>query len=184
MPDRVFVPSRFSRLTAGSKAGETSRRRWFVGRRLDEVRSERARCPRGWHRAALVCTRGRSMRAGKPACRAGPARRLAGVPGRTRTAVDRVPLPRTPHKGAPRVMRIGLFYGGLPLEWDVAGQVEQVVLAEHEGFDACWFAHITGADALTVLALAGARTARIELGAAVVPILPRFPTALAQQALT
>ena len=81
-------------------------------------------------------------------------------------------------------MRIGLFIGGTPVPWDLAGHVDAVVRAEADGFDGCWLAHIAGADALTVLALAGARTARIELGTAVVPIYPRHPTALAQQALT
>jgi 5,10-methylenetetrahydromethanopterin reductase len=81
-------------------------------------------------------------------------------------------------------MRIGLFIGVTPVPWDLFGQVEQVVLAEEDGFDSCWFTHIGGADALTVLALAGPRTQRIELGTAVVPSYPRHPTALAQQALT
>jgi len=39
-------------------------------------------------------------------------------------------------------------------------------------------------DALTLAALAGAETARIEIGTAVVPIQPRHPIALAQQALS
>ena len=42
----------------------------------------------------------------------------------------------------------------------------------------------SGFDALTMLALAGRQTSRIELGTAVVPTYPRHPTALAQQALT
>jgi 5,10-methylenetetrahydromethanopterin reductase len=81
-------------------------------------------------------------------------------------------------------MRIGVVIGVTTVPWDLFGQVEQVVRAEADGFDSCWFTHIAGADALTVLALAGPRTQRIELGAAVVPIYPRHPTALAQQALT
>src|SRR5687767_7454922 len=90
------------------------------------------------------------------------------------------PRPRKRRVG----MRIGLFIGVTPVPWELFGQVEQVVLAEEDGFDSCWFTHIGGADALTVLALAGPRTQRIELGTAVVPIYPRHPTALAQQALT
>jgi len=45
-------------------------------------------------------------------------------------------------------------------------------------------ANIFGLDALTTLALAGARTTRIELGTFVVPTFPRHPFAMAQQALT
>jgi 5,10-methylenetetrahydromethanopterin reductase len=81
-------------------------------------------------------------------------------------------------------MRIGVFFGVTAVPWDLFGQVEQVVRAEADGFDGCWFTHTGGADALTVLALAGPRTQRLELGAAVVPIYPRHPTALAQQALS
>ncbi|HEV2123178.1 MAG TPA: LLM class flavin-dependent oxidoreductase [Chloroflexota bacterium] len=78
-------------------------------------------------------------------------------------------------------MRIGLFFGATTMPWDVFGQVEQVVLAEQDGFESCWFAHTAGTDALTVLALAGPQTQRIELGTAVVPIYPRHPTALASR---
>ena len=43
--------------------------------------------------------------------------------------------------------------------------------------------HIFGLDALTALAVAG-RGHAIELGTAVVPVYPRHPAALAQQAMT
>ena len=78
-------------------------------------------------------------------------------------------------------MRIGimLLSGGTPEEI-----VAQVVEAEERGFASAWLANIRGVDALTVLALSGPRTARIELGTFVVPTYPRHPTALAQQALT
>lgn len=56
--------------------------------------------------------------------------------------------------------------------------------AEHNGFATGWLSHHFGADALTVLALAGRETGRIELGTWVVPTYPRHPAALAQQALT
>src|SRR6478672_7119860 len=56
--------------------------------------------------------------------------------------------------------------------------------AEREGFATAWLSHAFGVDALTVLALAGRETERIELGTSVVPTYPRHPAALAQQALT
>jgi F420-dependent oxidoreductase-like protein len=61
------------------------------------------------------------------------------------------------------------------------GRVEQ---AERDGYATVWFSNIFELDALTVIALAGQRTSRIELGTAVVPTYPRHPAALAQQALT
>ena len=78
-------------------------------------------------------------------------------------------------------MRIAEFAGGTN---DVATQVQSVVKAEEDGFDGIWFGQIFGPDVLMVLALAGQRTSRIELGTSVVPIYPRHPHALAQQALT
>ncbi|HYC01074.1 MAG TPA: TIGR03564 family F420-dependent LLM class oxidoreductase [Candidatus Limnocylindrales bacterium] len=62
--------------------------------------------------------------------------------------------------------------------------VEAIVRAEADGFDTAWRPHIMGLDALMVLAVAGQRTSRIELGSAVVPTYPRHPHSLAQQAAT
>lgn len=78
-------------------------------------------------------------------------------------------------------MRIAEFAGGVNT---VDGQVQSVVNAEKDGFDAIWFGQIFGPDVLTVLALAGERTSRIELGTSVVPTYPRHPHMLAAQALT
>ena len=47
-----------------------------------------------------------------------------------------------------------------------------------------WLAQIFGADALTMMAVAGAQMPGIEFGTAVVPTYPRHPTALAAQAMT
>ena len=78
-------------------------------------------------------------------------------------------------------MRIGLFMlASAPLP-AILSQVEQ---AERAGFATAWLPNIFAHDALTVLALAGQRTAAIELGVGVVPTYPRHPAALAQQALT
>lgn len=63
--------------------------------------------------------------------------------------------------------------------------VDQVRKAEADGFAAAWSVHFSrGVDALSVLAVAGAGTSRIALGAGVVPTYPRHPLALAQQAAT
>lgn len=62
--------------------------------------------------------------------------------------------------------------------------VEQIVDAEARGFHAAWMPQVTGFDALTVLAMAAARTERILLGTSVVPTWPRHPVVMAQQALT
>jgi F420-dependent oxidoreductase-like protein len=84
-------------------------------------------------------------------------------------------------------MRIGLSInpsagGGRPATVDQI--IEQVATVANAGFDTAVFAQLSGVDALTVIALAGRVVPRVELATAVVPIYPRHPTALAQQALT
>jgi F420-dependent oxidoreductase-like protein len=78
-------------------------------------------------------------------------------------------------------MKIAEFAGGVNT---VEGQVQSVINAEKDGFDSIWFGQIFGPDVLTVLALAGQKTSRIELGTSVVPTYPRHPHMLAAQALT
>jgi 5,10-methylenetetrahydromethanopterin reductase len=80
-------------------------------------------------------------------------------------------------------MRIGLFVGVTgPITLATAlGAASQ---AERAGLDSFWLPNIFALDALTSLAAIGAQTERIELGTNVVPIHPRHPMALAQQALT
>ena len=78
-------------------------------------------------------------------------------------------------------MKISIFSGaGASLE----DSVNEVVAAENDGFAGFWFGHIFNADALTTIALAGAKTKRIELGTGVVPIYLHHPFAMAQQAIT
>ncbi len=81
-------------------------------------------------------------------------------------------------------MRIGLFVGALDLMRDVSERLQRICQAEEDGFDSYWLPQHFGADMLTVIAMAGMQTHRIELGTAVVPTFPRHPVALAQQALT
>jgi len=78
-------------------------------------------------------------------------------------------------------MNIVEFAGGANA---VAAQMQSVVRAEEDGFDGIWFGQVFGPEVLTVLALAGQKTSRIELGTSVVPTYPRHPHMLAQQALT
>lgn len=78
-------------------------------------------------------------------------------------------------------MKIGLFLSGVG---DLDAQVEQAVAAERDGFASVWYSQIFGHDALTIIALAGRKTERIELGTSVVPIHPRHPFTFAQQALS
>jgi F420-dependent oxidoreductase-like protein len=62
--------------------------------------------------------------------------------------------------------------------------VEQVTRFADQGFATAAFANIFGYDALTLVAVAGPAVPRIELETAVVPIFPRHPVAMAQQAVT
>jgi 5,10-methylenetetrahydromethanopterin reductase len=78
-------------------------------------------------------------------------------------------------------MKIGLF-GNSGASLDDA--VEEAVEAAADGFASYWLPQVMGIDAMTVLALAGARTDSIELATAVLPIQIRHPFAVASQALT
>jgi 5,10-methylenetetrahydromethanopterin reductase len=78
-------------------------------------------------------------------------------------------------------MRIGLSFDATQ---PPAQMVDQIVQAEQDGFDSCWMLHIFACDPLVLIAMAGARTSRIELGTSVTPIYGRHPFALAQEALT
>jgi 5,10-methylenetetrahydromethanopterin reductase len=82
-------------------------------------------------------------------------------------------------------MRIGLYLSNAhsgPHALDTLRA--EIVQAEQDGFTSVWLPHIFNLDALTALAVAGAGVPRIEFGTSVVPIYPRHPAALAQQALT
>ncbi|MFB4309671.1 TIGR03564 family F420-dependent LLM class oxidoreductase [Actinomadura sp. GTD37] len=84
-------------------------------------------------------------------------------------------------------MRIGVMIGperGDPAR-KAARMVEDVGWAEGAGLDTAWIPQIPNDfDALTAAALMGARTTRIELGTAVVPLQAQHPIALARQALS
>jgi len=84
-------------------------------------------------------------------------------------------------------MRIGVMIG--PERGRYATKVERLRAdarwADEAGLASLWVPQVPDDfDALTLAAVAGAETARIEIGTAVVPIQPRHPIALAQQALS
>ena len=84
-------------------------------------------------------------------------------------------------------MRIGLMVA--PERGRYATKVERMRAAarwaEEAGLDSIWTPQIPDEiDAMTAVALIGAATHRIEVGTAVVPVQPRHPIALAQQALS
>jgi 5,10-methylenetetrahydromethanopterin reductase len=82
-------------------------------------------------------------------------------------------------------MRIGLNGSRLiAMGSPVAAIVDDAVDAEAAGFSSYWLAQLAVPDALTVIAMTGARTSTIELGTAVIPTWPRHPLMLAGQALT
>lgn len=78
-------------------------------------------------------------------------------------------------------MRIGI---GVEAASTLDQTLENFRQAEADGFASAWASNIFGYDAISLLALAGRVTERIELGTFVVPTYPRHPVAIAQQALT
>jgi F420-dependent oxidoreductase-like protein len=80
-------------------------------------------------------------------------------------------------------MKIGLGHGDTGAQ-TLEEQVEQIVAEEKDGFEQAWFSQIMGGDSLTIIALAGVRTSKIEFGTAVIPTYPRHPFTMAQQVLT
>ena len=84
-------------------------------------------------------------------------------------------------------MRIGLMIG--PERGRYRSKIDRMRTdgrwAEEAGFATVWLPQIPDEfDALTAATLVGAETSRIEVGTAVVPVQPRHPIALAQQALS
>jgi len=84
-------------------------------------------------------------------------------------------------------MRIGVMVG--PERGRYATKVERMLAdaawAEEAGLASLWIPQIPDDfDALTAAALIASATSRIEIGTAVVPVQPRHPIALAQQALS
>lgn len=76
-------------------------------------------------------------------------------------------------------MDVGLTVYEAPTLDETLAQFER---GEERGVDALWFPHFFGFDALSVIALAAARTRRVRLGTSVVPMYPRHPVLTAQAA--
>jgi F420-dependent oxidoreductase-like protein len=81
-------------------------------------------------------------------------------------------------------MKITTSAPGATSQPGIRGFVERVQRAEADGLPSAWIGNHLNHDAMTLLALAGEHTSRIELGTAVVPTYTRHPMAMAQQALT
>jgi F420-dependent oxidoreductase-like protein len=79
---------------------------------------------------------------------------------------------------------IGIAVGDVRGPASLEQVVGQVAEAAEAGFGTAWSAQAPGWDALTTLALAGARVPGIGLGTAVVPVPQRHPLVLASHALT
>jgi F420-dependent oxidoreductase-like protein len=67
---------------------------------------------------------------------------------------------------------------------DLGRAVALARLADEAGYDSVWVTHGMGRDSFLVLAAYGHATARVGLGTGVVPIYPRHPVAMAQEAAT
>ncbi|MDQ2784273.1 MAG: LLM class flavin-dependent oxidoreductase, partial [Chloroflexota bacterium] len=82
-------------------------------------------------------------------------------------------------------MRAGVILPNPGVLMDLPTLLAEMARAEERGMQSVWVANVPrGYDALTLLALAGQHTHRVELGTFVVPTYPRHPVAMAQQALT
>jgi F420-dependent oxidoreductase-like protein len=106
--------------------------------------------------------------------------------GTTIAGSESIVLAARPHKQESG-MPVGLMVG--PERGRYATKVERLVAdaqwAESAGLASIWIPQVPDDfDALTAVVLTGAATARIEIGTAVVPVQPRHPIALAQQALS
>jgi F420-dependent oxidoreductase-like protein len=97
--------------------------------------------------------------------------------------LEEIPFSREEKSG----MRIGLMVG--PERGRYASKIDRLRSdarwAEDAGLATVWIPQIPDEfDALTAATLIGTETSRIEIGTAVVPVQPRHPVALAQQALS
>ena len=72
----------------------------------------------------------------------------------------------------------------IELDRSIEGAIDQVRRIKDAGFNSAWATQIFGNDALTMLAVVGSHVEDIDLGTAVIPVYPRHPQIMAQQALT
>ena len=81
-------------------------------------------------------------------------------------------------------MKLGISISEPGQPNDLQSAVGRVVQAEKDGFESVWFNSGAVGEPLTVIALAGRETSRIEMTTAIVVTYTRHPFVLAQQALT
>lgn len=81
-------------------------------------------------------------------------------------------------------MKIGIYGGNIRRGASLTSLIDEIVDMEGKGFNSYWTPQTATFDALTMIALAGQKTSKIELGTAVIPSYPRHPNTLAQQAAT
>ena len=81
-------------------------------------------------------------------------------------------------------MRVGIFAGDATGPKPLSELVDGALQAEQDGFASYWLPWIVAHDPMVALALAGARTTRIELGTAVMRTYTRNPADLAPSAVT
>jgi len=79
------------------------------------------------------------------------------------------------------MIRIGAL---LDTDSSVADVVRQATVIRDAGYATAWATQTFGLDALTALAVVGAQVEDLDLGTAVIPVYPRHPQVMAQQALT
>ena len=81
-------------------------------------------------------------------------------------------------------MKMGVMVGGQTFHGSLDDMVAWGKDLESRGFDTLWIPQVFGMDAITLAAVVGRETSRIEIGTSVVPSYPRHPTSMGQQALT
>ena len=90
-------------------------------------------------------------------------------------------LGEEPRSTMTKPLRIGSL---INVDRSLPDTVDELRRLVEAGFDHAWALQIFGPDALTLLATAGSVVPGIGLGTGVVPVYPRHPMMLAQQALT
>lgn len=72
----------------------------------------------------------------------------------------------------------------MPLTYsgDIKQAVDQVVELEKVGLDTVWVAELYGFDSVSLMGYIAARTERVQIGSAILPLYSRTPTLIAQTA--
>jgi 5,10-methylenetetrahydromethanopterin reductase len=81
-------------------------------------------------------------------------------------------------------MRIGIFLGEPSGDDPLGALTDDLREVAVSGFASAWVPHILGLDSLIALSVIAREVPHIEVGTAVIPVYPRHPMLMAQQALT